>query len=134
MNPTQVLSAMGDMGLRYSRKEIYPAYYYISNMINDNRVIVIYKDLLPVAVITFSFCNNYEPFLQKGTWDYKPHEPNGLILYIEKMVSIGWNREIRKDFEYKISELYPNFEIAVWHRWAKWGDRKVIAKRRMNYV
>ena len=134
MNAVDLMIILGSLGVMFRAKEVMASIDYFSNMIETGRVIIIYKDGDPYAVMTFSITNDYEPFFKKKTWDYLAHDPSGKIIYIEKLVSKGWDRTMRIQFQDEISEKYPNLEYGVWHRIAQWGDRKVITKRRLTHV
>lgn len=105
---------------------------YFQKMIDDGRIIVIKKDSKIHAFIAFSVTDNPEEFHKKGEWNFKTHNPSGKIVYIEKLISKGWNRDLRFQFEEMILKEYPNLERGVWHRWARWGDRKTFTVRRIK--
>ena len=132
MNTIDLLKEMGELGVKFKRSEIEPAIDYVSKMLSDKRVIYMTGENDERVISFFSVCYNYEPFYKKKTWDYLPHFPEGNIVYVEKIVSTGWNRKMRELFEIEILKHHPKFEHAVWHRWAKWGDRKTLTVRRVK--
>ena len=134
MNSVDLLLEMGKIGWRFRRQDVLPMMEYFDAMIKENRVVMISKNDSMIAMLAFSMCDNYEPFLKKKDWDFLNHDPNGNIMYVEKLVSLYWDKEVRKRFEEIITKVYPRIEYAVWHRFAKWGDRKVIYKRRIQNV
>ena len=107
---------------------------YISSMMKDDRVLIIYENGEPYALLLYSITNNHIPYLLKSDWTYLEHDPDGSTIYIEKLISKGWNKELRQEFERKILERHPQLTDAVWHKWAEWGDRQVTIKRRLQYV
>lgn len=125
---------MGEMGLRYHQSEIAQAMDYTTRMIEDGRVIIITSHGEPVSIMFISLTNSPDNYLKKENWEYLTHDAHGECVYIEKIISRKWNREIRNLIESELSSRYPSFTYAVWHRWAKWGDRKVTIKRRINHV
>lgn len=119
---------MGERGIRYPVNDTLKIEDYISKMLGDGRILVIEDDGLH-TVLFFSVCYKFGEFFLKDTWDYMEHCPEGDMIYIEKIVSKNFNKEIRKLIEAKLTELYPKFKIGIWHRWGKVGDRQVIARR-----
>lgn len=105
---------------------------YFERMAQDNRLIVIYANRQFNTMITFSICDDYEPFCEKKLFTYLPHKPDGKICYIEEMESKTWNRDIRKRLEEAIVSRYPKVEYAVWYRPTNNNDRKVLYKRRLH--
>jgi len=131
MTYLDVLEIMYQLGFKVVRSVVYDVIDYLDNMLRDNRILVINKDGQPYALILFSITNSYEPFFLKSDFDFLPHNPNGRIIYLEKLISKGWDKDLRQQFEETILQIYPQLETAVWHRR---GDRKVVAKRRLQYV
>ena len=117
---------MGEHGIRYTEKELPSVLDYVSYMIANDRVIEIESERGIEAVIFLSVCDDFDTFYKKPTWIYKPHDPHGKIVYVEKMVATEWNRELRSQFKDFLVNRYPNADRAIWHRWAKWGDIKAI--------
>ena len=136
MNAVDLMAILGELRVRYRESDIEPAIAYFTAMLKDSRVIIIRKDYKLYAVLTFSVTNDHEKFLKKGVWEYLPHDPKGSCIYVEKLISTGWDKELRTDFESTVTFLYPQIEYGLWHRWARWGDRQVIAKvkRRVQNV
>ncbi|MDO8656152.1 MAG: hypothetical protein Q7K45_02860 [Nanoarchaeota archaeon] len=134
INVVEILKFMGELGVLYEPKTLPMAFDYVSDMLHDHRIVEIRKDGTPHAIIFFSVCNDYEPYLKKGEFEYLPDNPSGKIIYVEVMIARRWTRELREKFEELLATKYPNFEYGVWHRMASWGDRKVIAKRRLQHV
>ncbi len=129
-----ILKFMGELGVLYREKTLPLAFDYIADMLHDRRIIEINRNGSPHAIIFFSVCNDYEPYLKKAEFEYKPDNPAGKIIYIECMISRGWTKQLRQEFESVLADRYPDFEYGVWHRFAIWGDRKVIIKRRIQNV
>lgn len=135
MTISDILCVMGEAGIRFDRTVLPKVFNYVSNMIEDNRCITITDDLgNKVGVIFYSVCEEYDAFYKKGKWDYLPHDKDGHIVYIECAASSIWSKELRKLFEDGLLQKYPNLQVGVWHRWAKWGDRRVVTKRRLSNV
>ena len=136
MDAIELMVILGEMKVRYRESDIEPGIEYFNSMIKDSRVIIIRKDYLPYAVLTFSITDEPDKYLKKGPWEYLSHDVNGKTIYIEKLISKGWDKELRRDFESTLTFLYPQIEYGIWHRWAKWGDRQVITKvkRRVENV
>lgn len=130
MNAIDLLLFMGELGKRYSEKDLLEAHYYLYRMIDDGRTIVIMEDGKVHAFICFSICEDFEQFYKKDTWDYIPHYPSGSIIYIELMICRKWTKELRGKFEELIIQRYPQLHTGIWHKYAKWGDRKVLTPRR----
>ena len=128
-----ILKFMGEHGIRYARWRVNQAQDYMEQMINEKRVITIEDEEGLHTVILFSVCHDYTPFYKKKTYEYLPHDPSGTILYIEKAVSRGWTKELRKPMKDLFLTEYPQLQVAKWHRWGKRGDRPVTV-RRERYV
>ena len=131
MTYLDVLEIMYQLGFKVVRSVIINVIDYIDNMLRDNRILVINRNGEPYALIFFSISNSYEPYFFKSDFDFLPHNPNGRIIYLEKLISKGWDKKLRQQFEQTILQIYPQLETAVWHRR---GDRKIVAKRRLQYV
>ena len=130
MNPIEILKFMGEQGARYKPSQLGLILSYLDAMIQDKRIIIIYEENQPYAFMAFSICNDMVQYLKKDLWAYLPHDPHGRTIYIEKLVSKSWNRELRLKFEEEILKLYPQLEKGIWHRYAKWGDRQTYTVRR----
>ena len=131
MTYLDVLEIMHKVGYHIKRSVIHDVVDYVDNMLRDSRILVINRDGEPYALVLFSISNSYEPYFLKNDFDFLPHNPNGRIIYLEKLISKGWDKELRQQFEETILQIYPQLETAVWHRR---GDRKIVAKRRLQYV
>lgn len=121
MTPVDIVAFLGQ---RHPLAQI-----YFHNMIKDGRVIGIYDNGVLYGILAFSLCFEYEPYWKKETWDYVPHIPEGTTLYIELLACKEWNKEIRKTFAKEILARHPQIDLAIWHKWADWGDRKVTWRR-----
>ena len=134
MNAIELAKVLGEIGMKFYESQLQEMVRYFSLMLDNHRVIVINKDGSPYSVFFFSITDDPDHFLLKDTWDYRTHNQYGKIVYVEKLVSKGWDREIRVLFEGLIVDQYPQIEYGVWHRWGKTGDRKVTVKRRLSNV
>lgn len=130
MNPIMILKIMGEMGARYRESKINDIVDYTTRMCDNGRIIIISDKDEPFAVLFFSVTNDPDKFLNKGQYEFMSHDPCGKILCVEKLISRGWNKELRTEFESKITEKFPQITHGVWYRYGKVGDRKVIAKVR----
>lgn len=131
MTTLEILNFMGRRGLRYHKNSLDSLISYIQCMRHENRIIIIESDFSPIAVCFFSICSNYVPYYVKETWDFLTHDPFGKKVYVEKIVSDAWDKTMRNEIERKLIAAYPQLEEAIWHRWDRIGDRKVIARRRI---
>ncbi len=134
MRVLDILLFMGELGARYREKDVPLIESYFSKMIADGRVIAIYSNGIPHAILAFSICNDMVKYYQKDTWDYAPHNPYGHVIYVEKLVSKKWDKDLRKQFQHNILLRYPNVDTAIWHRYGRHGDRQVMYKRRLSDV
>lgn len=135
MDAIELMRIMGeDFRVRFHKDELDYAILYFINMIKDNRVVIIYEDKLPFAIMTYSLTDDSDTFLKKETWDYLPHNLLAKTVYVEKLISKGWNKGLRLAFEKTITSMYPKIEQGIWHRYGKYGDRCVISKRRLQNV
>ncbi len=125
INAIDILTFMGENGIRYKESELPKAMEYINKMVENNRVIIGEN-----MIAFFSICNDFHPYLVKKTWDYLEHNPGGYIAYLEKAICPHWTREMRKAIEEIIVERHPTAVVGKWHRYAKLGDREVTTFRR----
>lgn len=132
MNAIDILSFMGELGIRYRESDIPKAIDYLKRMIADKRVIVGYGDEGISLIVLFSICNDWKPYLLKKTWEYMEHDPLGYTAYLEKIGSKVWNRDIRNEVEREITYLYPSAVLCKAHRYGKIGDREVTTHRRLT--
>lgn len=103
---------------------------YFKQMASDGRLIIISKDDKFNALLTFSICEGYLPYANKDLWEYLPHNPEGRICFVEKLISLKWSREIFRQLEKEIVNRHPQIEQAVWFRPGKINERKVVYRRR----
>jgi len=134
MTPIDILLFMGENGIRFKRNEVLSAVDYVTRMIEADRVIIIYENRDVHSVLFFSMSDDTDFFFKKNTWEFRDHDDYGKIVYLEKLVSRGWNKEIRFKVENEILKIHPQMTHGAWHRWDWWGDRMVIAKRRIQNV
>ena len=110
---------------------------YYRKMAKDKRVITIYNGQEIVLFMTFSITNDYIPYAEKDTWEYRKHNPSGHICYIEKLASKIWDRDMRTRLVDIIEKRFPDVIYGVWHRPrvinGKDWNQKIIIKRR-GYV
>jgi len=78
---------MGRNGARYPADYIDSVIHYVEKMIADERVIVLSDDQKTNSVVFCSVCHDYRPFYIKWDWEYIPHQPDGKIVYTEKLLS-----------------------------------------------
>jgi hypothetical protein len=124
MNAYDIIKILGEIGVLFRTKIIDDAIDYFALMLYDERIILIKKDGNPHAIICFSMTDEPEIYLKKKTWDYLSHDVLGKTIYVEKIVSKGWDKELRDQFEREIIKRYPQIEYGVWHREGKHGDRR----------
>lgn len=129
MNTNQIITFISDLGGIFSPASIPLVRAFFQRMIEDERVVVIFKQNTIHSVLAFSLSDDFKPFYTKETWDYVPHNPDGSVFYVELLASRTWDKKLRKQFQSLILEKYPQIQSAVWHKWADWGDRKVIWRR-----
>jgi len=124
----EILKFLGEMGIRYPDNKIGKAIEYVEKMRNSSRIVSVRDDDVLHSIVFFSVCKDIKPFYKKETWDYRTHEYDGTIAYIEKAASKGWTKQIRKNIQRVILKLHPKVKEARWHRWGKKGDRPVIGR------
>lgn len=134
MKELEVFEFMKLRGMKLDPIQTEEAIRYVSLMLLDQRIIVIlrYSDLHTVAF--FSICNNPTPYQAKQTWGFLQHDPEGKVVFIEKMVTKGWNKEVRHGLEKVLINRFPQLEEGIWCRDSEQGDRKVTYRRRLSYV
>ena len=134
MNSLEILKFLGELGVLYRKRTLPLAFDYVEDMLHNERIIEIRENGLPYAMIFYSVTNDPYSFLKKGEFEFKEHDPYASTVYIEKMISREWTKELRKQFESFLVERYPQLEYGIWHRYSKWGDRQVTVKRRFQHV
>lgn len=107
-----------------------PMAEYFERMGREGRAITLIKDGDKIAIMTFSLCDNYEPYARKDLWEVMPHDPNGNICFIEKLICLDLSRDVFRELEKFLVTKYPQIEYAIWFRPGKKAERKVIYKRR----
>lgn len=132
MNVIDLMKSMGEMGTMYRAQDFNEILDYCALMLYDERVIMINDDSKPVAFVFYSLTDDPERFLKKGEYEYLPHDIKSKTIYVEKLVSFNWNRDLRALFERIVTTKYPQLENGVWHRRGKHGDRQVLTKRRLH--
>ena len=132
MNVTDLIKSMGSMGTMFSEKNFNDILDYCSLMLYDERVVMVNENDKPVAFIFYAITDDPDKYLKKGSYEYIPHDISGKAVYVEKLVSFTWNRDLRMLFERIIIEKYPQIEYGVWYRAKKWGDQKVVTRRRIE--
>ena len=135
MDAIEIMRILGeDLRVRFHKEELDLAILYFLKMMKDERIIMINENNHPHAIMAYSLTDDPDVFLKKDTWDYLPQNLLGKTLYVEKLFSKGWNKELRTVFEKMIIQLHPHVEYGLWYRYGLWGDRKVISKRRLQNV
>lgn len=129
MNVIEILKFAGDVGVRFRHKDAESIIDYFFKMVDDNRCVLITENLLPIAVITFSVCNEYDEFYRNSSWDYQQHNPFGKKVYVEFLACKKWTKDIRKKFEAQLVEKYPYIQEGSGLR-HKDAERTVKVKRR----
>ena len=99
MNAFMLARILGQLGVMYHRDNFPRVIDYFSLMLEDKRVIVIEDDDKPCAVLFISMTDDAAPYLVKKPWAYIKQDVDGSICYVEKMISNGWNKEMRKKIE-----------------------------------
>ena len=98
---------------------------YIELMGQDERIFLIDGH----GVLFYSICFKTAPFAKKPLFNYLPHDVNGDICYIEKVVSSVWNRQIRDAFEEEVIKKYPQLKCAQFHR-PSYNKLKTIRRKK----
>ena len=130
-----ILIFMGQCGIRYKESELYNVTKYVEKMIADKRLMRFDDEDGIQSVLFFSICNDSEPYLKKGTWEYKYHYDTGSIFYVEKLASRKWTRKLTMMVHDLATQMYPSIQLGKWHRWGRIGDREYTLKvRRRAYV
>jgi len=122
---------MGECGWFFKRIDIPDGTLYFEQMIKDERVMVFYDDKKPIGFLAYSICDDYLPFWRKSAWEFKPHNPEGKIVFIEHMAFKNFDKKFKTLIERSLISKYPDFECAIWRRNRKPEDKKVIVKRRI---
>jgi len=108
---------------------------YFRKMAEDGRLIKIWKDGKSHTFLTFSICDDYRPYAYKALWQVLSHNPSGRICFIEKIVSRGWSKQLRKEIQDAIISRFPSIEEAVWFRPTNTQEeRKVTWRRHASHV
>lgn len=134
MNAYEILAYLKEVGGKYPA-EYYPRIIsYFQDMMDAGRIICLFdkEKQKPAFIACFSIADDPEPFLVKDTWQFRQDDLTGKTFYVEMGFGERWTKEMRNEFAKMIDENFPWIETVMWHRWADWGDRKVIVKRRLQ--
>ena len=101
---------------------------YLKEMLKKNRVIVIERDSEIEGVILFYLTDEYSKVYQKKTWEVVEDNPNGHLMYIDKMICKKFSREVHMAIHDAILEKYPHVEEAMYLRFPR--NRRITIKPR----
>ena len=121
-----ILKFMGEVGMRFPRGSVFYVLNYVKLMVEDKRVIELETDGKIHAVLFYSLCYDTEKFLKKDTWEFKEHDKEGTVFYIEKMVASHWSIKLHNMVYDFVTDKYKEVEFLKWHKWSKIGDREVV--------
>jgi len=103
--------------------------YYISRMLEDDRILIVEKDG-KIEVLSFlSMGDDPDKFRRKNCWDYLEHDPESKFCYLEKFIAVKWDfwalKEVIRDGIDVARERFPNAEVLFWQRVKKRQDKLV---------
>lgn len=133
IDPYDLLIFAGRNGVRFKEANMDRAVDYLKMMIEDGRILTVDDEEGLHTFIAFSITDSPERYLDKDDWEYYPHNRGGRAVVIEKIVSRGFNKALRKQLQSAFLDMYPNLEFMFGYRWARHGDRKVTYRRK-DYV
>lgn len=105
---------------------------YFTSMIEDQRVLVFYNNDVPCMIMCYSITDDFLPYAKKDFWEYYPHNPDGKICFIEKLISREWKPWMRKKIDDIMVKKYPQIEGAAWYRARPFGNQLITVRRRKD--
>lgn len=102
---------------------------YFTTMEERGRLARVLEEGNPIAVCTFFLCNRQEEiyqFYQRAMWSTPEDSDLGEICYIDKLISVTWNKEIRNFLEKEIVSQHPQLKYSAWFRPTDGDDRLVL--------
>jgi hypothetical protein len=122
---------MNQWGYEIDPRQYFQFRYYTMEMLNRNRVMVLWNGPLIEAVIIYYLTDDFNKIFKKPMWKVVEDDPAGHQIYIDKMVCRKWNRHVREAVSRALKERFPNVKELVYHRAPK--DRCVRIKRRETH-
>ncbi|MBU2052577.1 hypothetical protein KKH13_05210 [Patescibacteria group bacterium] len=111
-------------GLRCDKPSLLKIYDYTLSMLRDKRLAMFFHDEELIGIAYFSICNSIDNYQNKPCWQYISHDPLGHIAFIEKVVALKWNKQLRILLEHEITSRYGNVKLGVAYRSSLAEDRQ----------
>lgn len=90
---------------------------YMKEMVKRKRVMMIYENDEPIAVILYFLTDDYKKLIEhKRTWDIVEDNPDGHQIYIDKMICKSFSRQLVREIKLVVEKEFPNVIMGVYHR------------------
>lgn len=103
-------------------------------MINDQRYVEFKENGKTIGMLTFSLCNDPDPYLNNLDHKYMEHDINGKILVLENFIGVRFSSKFVKIMEDFFYSKFPQIEKTMWRRLGYPKDRIFTYKRRSIYA
>lgn len=105
---------------------------YFQEMIERDRVLIIQSNGRTIGIIFYFLGNSVEQFDNKPTWLCPQDNPEGHILFIDKMVCKKFNVALKNSLYEAFVSQYPNVTECHWLR--EPNNRRVIIRKKETHV
>ena len=135
MSVMQIIKFIRRMNPNIHYSMVHKMNLYFWRMMTNKRILMVWENRHPIAMICFSITNDTTKFQNKDIWKYLEHKPDGLICYVEKLIAKKWNKDIRNQLVSMGLSEFPQIKYVVFDRPAKEGNREVSIKlKEKQYV
>ena len=103
-------------------------------MIENNRYVILEENGKTIGMLSFSLCDNPEPYLNNLEHKYIEHNINGKILVLENFVGVRFGYKTIGLLEEFFYSKFPQIEKTMWRRCKLPKDKIFTYNRRYAYA
>ena len=106
-------------------------YYWL--MAARGRLIMVRHGIQVVATCTYFILQSLDEiprFYDRPMWSLPSDAMDGPVVYIDKLMGLTWNKQIRQQLEALLAQQVPSFCLGVWYRPGHGPDRRYTCHRR----
>ena len=92
-------------------------YYWL--MAARHRLIMVRHGIQVVATCTYFILQSLDEiprFYDRPMWSLPSDAMDGPVVYIDKLMGLMWNKQIRQQLEALLAQQVPSFRVGVWYR------------------
>ena len=107
---------------------------YYRQMAQRGRLVVASAEGLPWVLVTFFVLTGREEikrFHHRPLWSCPPDAEEGLLVYVDTLAALAWNRELFRVVERLVATHVPSYRYAVWFRPSQTGEKRYTWRRRI---